>query len=80
MLKYASESSVSEFIVGTEDGIFHGLVRENPEKAFYPVGTVCHGMKSITLARWTVDPCYKIDFCATPHTFEIDQWGPQENS
>jgi len=49
MLSHASASTSGEFIVGTEDGILYRLTRENPEKAFYPVGTVCHGMKSITL-------------------------------
>ena len=49
MLTYASESQAEEFIVGTEDGLLFPLKRDNPGKAFYPVGTICRGMKTITL-------------------------------
>lgn len=51
MLTFASQSGNNEFIVGTENGILYRLSRENPEKEFYPVGAVCHGMKSVTLPR-----------------------------
>lgn len=49
MIAYASESQAKSFIVGTEDGLLFPLKQNNPEKTFYPVGTICHGMKTITL-------------------------------
>lgn len=51
MLTYARESQAEAFIVGTEDGLLFPLKRDNPEKRFYPVGTVCRGMKTITLQQ-----------------------------
>lgn len=50
MLKYAQESSASEFIVATEIGIIHQLKLKNPRKVFYPIeGAICPTMKLITL-------------------------------
>ncbi len=51
MIAYASESQAESFIVGTEDGLLFPLKRDNPGKTFYPVGTICRGMKTITLER-----------------------------
>ena len=36
ILKYASKSPVSEFIVATESGIIHQMEKENPSKKFFP--------------------------------------------
>ena len=52
MLKYAKEAPEgTEFIVGTEHGIMHRLVLDNPGKRFYPLQPVplCMNMKKITL-------------------------------
>jgi quinolinate synthase len=49
MLRYARVSAGREFIVGTEDGLVHKLQKENSGKAFYPVSSVCEGMKTINL-------------------------------
>lgn len=38
-----------EFIVGTENDFIHKLKRENPNKRFYPVGTICKDMKLTNL-------------------------------
>ena len=51
MLDFASASDAAEFIVGTEDGLTHRLRKENAEKTFHPVGTLCRGMRRITLQK-----------------------------
>ena len=53
MCRYAKESSSSEFIVGTEEGILHRLRKENPDKKFYLAyeGAICPNMKLTTLER-----------------------------
>ena len=51
ILKYVRESPLSEFIIGTESGILHRLVKENPGRRFYTLTPelVCADMKKITL-------------------------------
>ena len=61
MLNFAAESDASEFIVGTEDGLTHRLRKENPQKTFYPVGTLCKGMRRITLQK-LADSLQKMQF------------------
>lgn len=53
MCRYAKESTATEFIVGTEDGILHRLRKENPQKQFYLAyeGAICPNMKLTTLER-----------------------------
>jgi quinolinate synthase len=53
MCRYAKESSATEFIVGTEEGILHRLRKENPEKHFNLAyeGAICPNMKLTTLDR-----------------------------
>lgn len=53
MCRYAKESTAKEFIVGTEGGIMHRLIQENPTKKFYLAydGAVCPNMKLTTLER-----------------------------
>lgn len=53
MCRYAKESTAKEFIVGTEGGILHRLIQENPDKKFYLAydGAVCPNMKLTTLER-----------------------------
>jgi quinolinate synthase len=53
MCRFAKESSVKDFIVGTEEGILHRLRKENPEKNFYLAyeGAICPNMKLTTLDR-----------------------------
>lgn len=51
MLHHARQSKARRFVVGTETGILHRLVKENPDKEFIPVDerAVCEYMKKITL-------------------------------
>ena len=51
MLRYAKASSHNSFIIGTEEGILHGLRKENPDKSFYLIsnGQICTDMKKTTL-------------------------------
>ena len=51
MLRVVKESPAKEFIIGTEYGIIHRLVKENPDKKFYPLEPLpaCTDMKSIKL-------------------------------
>lgn len=51
MLKFVRESEAQEFIVGTESGIMHRLIKENPGKKFYTLSPeiLCTDMKRITL-------------------------------
>lgn len=53
MCKYAKESSSKTFIVGTEEGILHRLIKENPGKKFVLAyeEAVCPTMKLNTLDR-----------------------------
>ncbi len=51
MLKYAKQSLSKEFIIGTELGLLHRLIKENPDKIFIPASkyAVCPNMKMNTL-------------------------------
>lgn len=49
MLKYAKNSNSKEYIIGTEDDFINKLKRENPNKRFYSVRTICKDMKLINL-------------------------------
>lgn len=51
MLDYAKSSDAEEFIVATEIGLLHTLMRQNPGKRFYAASTemVCKDMKKIGL-------------------------------
>jgi quinolinate synthase len=51
MLRHIGQSPATEFAVGTELGILHGLQKNFPTKTFYPVNpdAVCGFMKTITL-------------------------------
>ncbi len=51
MLKFATESDATEFIVGTEAGMLHPLSKKLPHKTFYSVSDklICVDMKKITL-------------------------------
>jgi quinolinate synthase len=51
MSRYVAQSDQNEFIVGTEDNFVYRLQVDNPEKIFYPVGTLCSGMNQITLEK-----------------------------
>lgn len=53
MVRRASESDASEFVVATEVGILHRLRKENPNKTFYPIEREmsCMFMKMITLEK-----------------------------
>lgn len=51
MSRYVAESQHQEFIVGTEDNFVYRLKSDNPDKQFYPVGTLCMGMNEINLEK-----------------------------
>ena len=53
IIKYASESSATAFIIGTEVGVEHVLRKENPNKEIYFTETrpICDGMKKINLDK-----------------------------
>jgi quinolinate synthase len=53
MLSYVKASSHNQFIIGTEEGILHGLSLENPDKSFYLISNsqICTDMKKTTLEK-----------------------------
>jgi len=53
IIKYARESKVREFLIGTEMGILHHLQLDNPEKKFYLLSPelICQDMKLIDLEK-----------------------------
>ena len=52
IIRYAGQDSVTEMLVGTEQGVLHQLRKQNPGKTFIPVSEqmLCEDMKRITLA------------------------------
>lgn len=53
IIDYAAKSEAEEFIIGTEEGVFYQLQKENPDKKFYPVQPhqTCYDMKKVTLEK-----------------------------
>jgi quinolinate synthase len=53
MLKYVGESEADTFIVGTECGIFHSILKNNPDKKLILASEelICPNMKSVTLDK-----------------------------
>jgi len=51
MSRHVAQSDRKEFIVGTEDNFVYRLRRDNPNKKFYPVGTLCTGMNQINVEK-----------------------------
>ncbi len=53
ILKFVRESDAEEFVIGTEKGILHRLIRENPGKKFYTLQPeiICADMKKISLTN-----------------------------
>ena len=51
LLRYVKESDARTFLIGTEEGLLHGLRGENPDKAFPLLTTslMCPDMKKTTL-------------------------------
>lgn len=51
IIDYATQSSGSKFIIGTEMGVLYKLRKDNPEKTFYLLsqGMICINMKKTTL-------------------------------
>ncbi len=51
MLSYVRQAPQEEFIIGTEKGILHTLIKENPDKRFYSPSDrmLCPDMKKISL-------------------------------
>jgi len=49
MVRFARESSATEFLIATEEGLLHRLARENPRKRFMAAGVprICSSMKRI---------------------------------
>lgn len=53
MQKYVANSSIKDFVIGTDSGIIHQMKKQNPEKNFYPANkqAVCKDMKKISLKK-----------------------------
>lgn len=51
MSKYVAKADQQEFIVGTEDNFIYRLRRDNSDKIFYPIRTLCTGMNKINLKK-----------------------------
>ena len=53
IISYVSKSNDKEFLIGTEDGVFYELCKENPDKKFYTVREkqVCFDMKLVSLEK-----------------------------
>ncbi|MCL2766232.1 MAG: quinolinate synthase NadA [Peptococcaceae bacterium] len=53
MIKYATDSSANTFIIGTEMGILHPLLKACPKKEFHFASTemICQDMKKTTLEK-----------------------------
>ncbi len=53
MCRFARSTDAEEIIVGTEVGILHRLIKENPAKKFFPASksAVCPNMKLTTLEK-----------------------------
>jgi quinolinate synthase len=51
MIRFAKESDAQTLLIGTEEGLLHGLRGENPGKAFHllTTGLLCTDMKKTTL-------------------------------
>ena len=51
MLRYCKASPAREFIIGTELGLMYRLLKDSPEKSFYPLNPtmICPNMKKTTL-------------------------------
>ncbi len=51
MIRFAESSEAKEFIIGTETGLLYGLIKNNPDKIFYPLrkDMVCPNMKKTSL-------------------------------
>jgi len=57
ILKYVKNSSAQKFIIGTEMGLLHRLMKENPGKTFFILspGLVCPNMKKISSIQMVLD-------------------------
>lgn len=53
IINYVAKSNDQKFIICTEIGVFHQLIKDNPGKEFYPASDkqVCTSMKKITLEK-----------------------------
>jgi len=51
MSRYVAQSDADEFIVATEKNFAYWLRKDNPDKKFYPIQTLCEGMNEITLEK-----------------------------
>ncbi len=51
MSRHVTQSNQKEFIVGTEDNFVYRLLKDNSDKKFYPIGTLCIGMNQIRLEK-----------------------------
>ncbi|MGA9189300.1 MAG: quinolinate synthase NadA, partial [Methanosarcina sp.] len=53
MITYAKNSPANEFIIGTECGLIHGLLKAAPEKTYYCISefACCPSMKMVNLEK-----------------------------
>lgn len=53
IINFAGKDDGKAYIIGTEDGVFYELKKQNPEKQFYQLGSgmICADMKRVTLEK-----------------------------
>jgi quinolinate synthase len=53
IIDFVAEDDGKEYLVGTEEGVFYELKKQNPDKKFYPVSgcQICADMKFVTLEK-----------------------------
>src|SRR5919199_1268460 len=53
MMNHARKSQASQFVIATETGILHRMIKENPNKTFIPIknDAICKYMKKISIRK-----------------------------
>ena len=53
MMNHARKSQASQFVIATETGILHRMIKENPNKTFIPIknDAICKYMKKINIRK-----------------------------
>ena len=74
IIKYATDSECTQFIIGTEEGILHQLEKNNPEKIFYMASPkfVCADMKKNSLQD-VLDAFEAIEAGIPKNVIELDE-------
>lgn len=73
IINYVSSLDDTEYIIGTEDGVFYELRKQNPEKKFYTVREkqICFDMKLVTLEKlYDILACEKNELTLDKETID----------